>query len=845
MLHAAEAPAANHRLRGGSSRMRISSGRSEMFSSVLTDVRYGVRRLSATPGFLTVVVSTLALGIGASTAIFSAIAPILLEPLPYPQSNRLVMLTDRNVDGSPLNIAYGTHVELEARSRTFDAFAVTRRWQAALAGVGESERLAGAWVSANYFRVLGVMPAAGRNFIPSDFDADDAEAGGPQVAIVSDRLARRRLGGAPAALGSTLRLDDVPHTVIGVMPPWFENVLAPEAEIWAPLQYRQQAAFDSREWGHHLQMIGRLAPEVSIDEARHELGLIASISTQEFPRPRHASLENGLTVDALQSSITAAARPLLLGILGAVLLLLVIACANVTHLLIARGVERRGELAVRAALGADRPRLVRQLLTESALLAVLGGVLGLGIALAGIELIVALAPAGLPRIDAVRLDLPAFMFALAVTAVAGLTVGLAPALGSTRNGSRFGVHSGSRIAGGSHSVLRRGLVVTQVALALVLLAGAGLLLRSVERLLATPPGFDAANLVTMQIVATGRRFESADAVLQFFQSALGAVRALPGVIDASLTSQLPLSGYYEAYGVRFESATQQYANDGALRYTVTPEWFRAMKIPLLEGRLLDAGDRRGAQEAVLINESFARRRFGARSPIGERLRIGPDESSTDGSWRTVVGVVGDVKQTSLGLTPPDAFYVPLGQWAWVDIVQSLVVRTSGDPAALIPLVQQAIWSIDSVHPITRVATMESLLAASEAERRFALTVFALFAVAALVLAALGLYGMTAGGVAERTREIGLRAALGATPVEIGSLVVRHGMVLAGLGMLIGLAGAAVANRSLETLLYGVTPLDPVTYAAVIALLGGVSAAACWLPARRAARVDPVVALRAE
>jgi predicted permease len=466
--------------------------------ATLADLRQAVRRLRQSPSFTLVAVLTLALGIGASTAIFSAVAPILFEPLPYPNADRVVMLTDRDGAGAPLDVAYGTYIEIAERSRSFESLAVADRWQPALVGGGESERLVGEAVSAGYFGVLGVAPALGR-----DFDAADDVFRGLRVAIVSDGLAKRRFGSARAILNETIRLDDADYTVIGVMPAGFDNVLAPTAEVWTPRQYRAQAPFESAEWGHHMRMIGRLATGVSVEQARTELAAIAGSEVSEFPRPPWARFESGLIVESLQGSVTAGARPVLLAMMGAVLLLLVIACANVTNLILARSVARRSELAVRAALGAGRARLVRQLLTESLLLAFLGGAVGLGVAIAGIQGIVALAPAGLPRIDAVRLDVQAFLFALAVTTLVGLAVGLTPALRGARPNLRLDLHAGARAALGSHHVLRRALVVTEVALALVLLVGAGLLLRSVDRLLSTPPGFDTSDLITMQFVAPG------------------------------------------------------------------------------------------------------------------------------------------------------------------------------------------------------------------------------------------------------------------------------------------------------------------------------------------------------
>lgn len=810
--------------------------------ATLADFRHALRRLRQSPSFTLVAVLTLALGIGASTAIFSAVRPILFEPLPYPDADRVVVLTDRDGTGAPLAVTHGTYVEVAARSRSFEGLAASDRWQPALVGDGESERLTGELVTAGYFGVLGVVPAIGR-----DFDVSDDVFRGPRVAIVSDGFAQRRFGSARAILNETINLDEVDYTVIGVMPPGFDNVLAPAADVWAPRQFRAQAPFQSGEWGHHMRMIGRLGAGVSAEQAREELAGIGERQVEAFPRPPWALFDGGLDVESLQSSATAGARPVLLAVAGAVVLLLLIACANVTNLLLARSVGRHNELAVRAALGAGRGRLVRQLITESVVLALLGAALGLVVATVGVRAIVALAPAGLPRIDAVRLDLPAFGFALATTTLIGIVVGLAPALRATRPSLRFDLQSGPRITAASQQLLRRGLVVAEVALALVLLTGAGLLLRSVDRLLATPPGFDASNVLTMQVVATGYLDESQETTMQFFQSVLERVRGLPGVTEAAFTSQLPLSGDLDGYGLEFESASQTFPNNtaSALRYVVTPEWFRSMRIPLREGRLLGAQDRPGAPRAVLLSESLARRWFGERRAIGERMRIGGDIGQSDRPWDVVVGVVGDVKQTSLAVDSPDAFYVAMGQWSWVDAVQSLVVRTQGDPAVLVPAVKQAVWSIDAAPPIARIATMEDLLATSEAVRHFALTVFAIFAVAAIALAGLGLYGVIAGGVAERTREIGLRSALGATPARILSLVVRQGMLLAAVGVAFGLAGAVAAVRGLESLLFGVTPLDPLTYGCVITLLAVVAALACWLPAARAARIDPTVALRAD
>jgi len=817
-------------------------GWEHVVDTLFADLRHALRRLRRAPTFTVTAVFTLALGIGASTAIFSAIRPILIEPLPYPEGSRIVTLTDFSASGAPLDTTYGAYVEIDERSRSFETLAVADRWQPTLVGTGESERLSGDRVSAGYFAALGIAPATGRGFRAGDELINDA-----QNVVVSESFARRRFGSAAAVVDRTLMLDNRPHTVIGVMPAGFENVLAPGVDIWAALQYRRQAPFESAEWGHHLRMIGRLAPGVSIAAAQREVDSIAANPTDEHPRPDHASLARSLHLESLQGAVTAASRPGLLAIAGAVLLLLVLACANVTNLILARSVARRSELAVRSALGAGPGRLIRQLLTESLVLSLLGGAVGLVIAFAGVRTIIALAPADLPRLSAIGLDITAFVFAFSLAALAGLAIGIVPAFRGARASVRGDLVSGARATQGTQHVMRRSLVVIEVALAVILLAGAGLLLRSVERLLATPTGFDASNLLTMQIVATNYSARSDAEILQFFRSALDAVEAVPGVVGAAFSTQLPLSGDFDAYGVRFESDLDVDPNSagGALRYVVTPEWFRTMGIPLREGRLLGAEDRPGAPQAVVLSESYAQRLFNGRSPVGQRLKIGPEILAPERPWDVVVGVVGDVKQSSLGVTSEDAFYVALGQWIWADVVQSLVVRTDADPAAFVPAVRQAVWSVDSTPPLTRITTMDDLVAASEAQRRFVLIVLAVFAAVALALAGLGLYGVIAGSVAERLREIGVRCALGAAPRTLVSLFVRQGMILAGIGAVLGLLGAFTATRGLESLLFGVTSLDPATYLGVIAVLTVICLLASLVPAWRAANVDPTVALRSD
>jgi putative ABC transport system permease protein len=711
----------------------------------------------------------------------------------------------------------------------------------------EPQRLDGQRVTAEYFRALGVAPALGRDFHPADDRVDS-----PNVVILSDKLWRQRFGADPAILGRAITIEtsrqgesDL-YTIIGVMPKSFENVLAPSAELWAPLQYNPALPPDGKEWGHHLQMIARLAPGVSRAQAQSELDAIlpAWAAAHSAGYDSSGGPPTGFLVHSLGADITRDVRPALLAILGAVALVLLIACVNVINLLLARGAQRRGEFAMRSALGASRTRIARQLVTEGLLLAAIGGALGIAAAHATLKTLLALSPPDLPRLSAVRLDLGVFVFAGAITTLIGLAFGLFPGLHLSRNELQPAIRqtSGRTVAG--HHRTRGTLVIIEVALALVLLVSAGLLLRSVQRLFAVPPGFEPSHVLTMQVQEDGRRYDKDADRERFFTEALRRVRDLPGVQSAAFTSQLPLSGDLDTYGIEFAAYPDQ-LGEPAFRYAVTPDYFATMHIPLLRGRLLNEHDGVGAPGVVLISESLARREFPGRDPIGQRVRMGADVGHADKPWSTVVGVVGDVKQQSLAISEPDAFYTSSTQWAWADNARSLVVRTQGDPTALVPAVRAAIWSVDKDQPIVRVATMEAIVQASESQRHFALVLFEAFAIIALLLAATGIYGILAGSVTERTREIGVRSALGASPGNILALIFRQGMGLAIAGVAVGLVGAVAASRALISLLFGISPLDPVTYAGVIALLLGVAGLACLMPARRAAGIDPAITLRAE
>ena len=809
------------------------SGWENRVATVLADLRYAARQLRGNPGFTAVAGLTFALGLGAMTAIFSAVKPILFEPLPYPRAGRIAMIWEAAHDGSRNDTSFGLYSGLAERTHSFAALAVMKRWQPTMTGPGQPERFEGQRVSAAYFRTLGVAPALGRDLQP----ADD-RPGAPGVVVLSDGLWRRRFGADRGLVGRRITLDDAAWVVAGVMPRGFDNVLAPAAELWAPLQY---GLSQGRAWGHHLRMVGRLRPGAGAAAATRELNALGNAVLRERHPETYGSSGVELAALPLHEEVTRGVRPALVAVAGAVCLLLAIACVDVAGLLMARGARRRGELAVRSALGASRGRLVRQLLVESLLLAALGGAAGMAVAALGVRALLALSPRELPRAGAIHLDLTVFAFGLGLATLAGLASGLAPALGAARGDLHLGLQESSRRTAGGGRAARGSLVVAEVALALVLLVGSGLLLHSLRRMFAVAPGFDSRNLLTLQVQTSGRRFADDAATRRFFDQALEAVRRVPGVTAAAFTSQLPLSGDADVYGVHFEASDDPHADDGAFRYAVSPGYFEAMRIPLRRGRLLDDRDGLAAPAVVVLNESYAKRKFRHLDPVGRRLRVGP----ADGPWYTVAGVVGDVKQLSLAAEAADAVYVTPAQWHFADAAMSLVARTRGDAAALAPAVRQAIWSVDKDQPVVRVGTMQDVVARTAAERRFALDVFAAFALAALALAAAGIYGVLAASVAERRREIGVRAALGASRGSLVGMVLREGLALAGLGAVLGLAGAAAASRALSALLFGVSRHDPAAYLGVLALLAAVALLACGIPAWNALRVDPASTLRTE
>ena len=800
--------------------------------SFLADLRHGARVLRCAPLFTAFCTLTLGLAIGAAAAIFSVADPLLLEPLPYAKPAQLVMVWERSDEGERTNTGFTTFDDLRRAAGTLASAAAVGSWDPTLSE-GEAERLVGQRVSANFFGTLGVRPAIGR-----DFAAAEDVAGRTNVVILSHGLWQRRFGGDSSIVGGTVRLDGDPYLVAGVLPATFESVLNPAAQIWRVLGYDVSQPWACRTC-RHLRMVARVRDGVSREAAGAELNRLSAALFAEHPTDYN---EAGLLVTPMRDEVTRDVRPVLFAVLGAVGLVLLIAVVNVANLQLARAIRREGEMAIRAALGAGRARLARQFLAEGLLLAVLGGVAGVVLASLLLPALLARVPAELPRQGDIRLDGAVLAATAALTLLLGLVVGLVPAWHGGRAALFGALRDGGR-SGGGRRTLRSGLVVGEVALALVLLVGAGLLGRSLVRLLSVDTGFDARQLLTLEVQATGPAYDSASAVYANRDRLRATVAALPGVTAVATASQLPLSGSVDEYGVRVQDrpATELQIASGTDRYVVAGDFLRAMGIHLLRGRALAATDRESTPPVVVVSQSLARGLWLGEDPIGRRVQIG----GFDSPWREVVGVVGDVRHSGLDATVTQQIYVPERQWQWADAVATLLVRTAGDPAALAPTVQRVARAVDPSQPVMRLRTMEQVVAASTAQRRLALTLFAAFAGVALLLAAFGIYGVLASLVAERGREIGVRTALGATPGDTLRLVMAHGARLAGLGLLLGVAGALALGRLLQGLLYGVRPGDPLTLAAVAALLALVAGLACLIPALRALRVSPMVALRVE
>jgi putative ABC transport system permease protein len=801
---------------------------------LISDLVRAAKTLRRAPGFTLATVLILAAGLGATTAIFSVVNPILLRPLPYTKPGHLVVVWEKDADGSNSRTGYATFLDLSTESRTLESSAVMGSWLPTISGgTGDPERLAGERVSWRFFDMLGVKPVVGRSFVA----AEDAP-GQPRVVLLTYGLWQRRFGGDSSIVGNTVTLDGNAVEVVGVLPADFDDVFDPGTQIYRALAYGVTQPWACRTC-RHLRMVGRIKAGLTRDAASAELNALSERLVAEHPTDYPAA---GINLVPVQQEVTRQVRPALMSVLVAALFLLLIAAANVTSLGLARAARRTEEFAVRRALGSGRVHLVRQLLSEGLLLALGGGVAGVMIAWGTVRALVAALPMDMPRLAAVRLDSAAVLVAGLTTLALGVLVGLAP-LGVAGGRQPFDAMRGAaRLIGPRKHAGRAGIVVAEVALALMLLVGTGLLARSLLTLLSVNPGFDPDHLLTLEIQSTGSRYDDDAAVWNYHDRVREAVAAVPGVVTADVTTEIPLGGNFDGNGVHAQDKpleNPELAPSGQ-RYAVSPGYLRAMRIPVLEGRdftTADAAD--SAPKVAIVSASLARRIWGSERAIDKRIQV----SNRD--WRTVVGVAGDVRHTGLETTDLSGFYIPERQWPWADAQVVLVVRTATDPASIAPSVLRAVRSIDPTQPITNVRTGPEVIATSTARRRLALTLFAAFGLAATLLSAAGVYGVLAGAVAERRREIGIRNALGATPRRILSLVLRQGFVLAGIGLALGLGGALALSRYLSAMLFGIGPTDPLTLAATVMLLAAVALVACLVPAWRATRVDPVTALRSE
>ena len=800
------------------------------------DIRYAVRSLLKRPGFTLIAVVTLALGIGANTAIFSAINALLLKPLPFPDLDRVVAIWDKMPSRGVLHneVALANYLDWQAQNQSFEHLAVYRWWSANLTGIDTPERIQGFLVSANYLDAIGVKPIMGRNFY-----AEENQPGKDRVAIITDSLWQRRFGGDPNIINKTITINSIARTVIGVMPERFN--FPKGGEVYAPLAMNSESM--KSRGNHAYYVIGRLKPGVSIESAQADTDNITARLEQQYPETNTGW---GATVFPIVADTVREYDTALWVMMGAVGFVLLIACANVANLMLARASGRQREIALRAALGASRWRIVRQLLAESLIVALVGGALGVLVGFWGIDALRAANPGDAatfaPGWDQLGINFTVLAFTLGLSLFSGIVFGLAPALQVSKPNLNDALKEGSRQTSGSSHWLRSGLVVFEIAISLVLLVGAGLLARSFLSLLRTNPGFNPDHVLTMNIVLPGAKYKEEPQCAAFYNDLVQRVNAQPGVTSAAAVNYLPLGGSNssDAYLVEGEpEPVPGQENEG--RYRVcTPDYFGTMGIPIIKGRGFTEQDKAGAPPVVIVNETLARKHWPGENPIGKRIRFyGPPERA---QWKEIVGVVEDVKhELNLPVTPD--YYLPYAQDSWNAMV--LVARTSVDPASLAGALRKQVWAIDKDQPVFDVKTMQEVRSTSVAVYSFSSVMLAIFAVLALLLASVGIYGVMAFAVTQRTQEIGIRMALGARAADVLKLVVKHGMKLALIGTGLGLAGSWAVTRFIQKLLVGVQPTDLLTFSVVSAFLLAAAFIACYLPARRATKVDPLEALRYE
>jgi predicted permease len=819
------------------------------------DLRLAIRTLTARPLALIAAIVTLTIGIGANVAMYAVVSGVLLAPLPYRDADALVAVRETGVGGADSGtMGYLTFTDLRARATSFTDLVAASQSIATLAGGGhDAERVNVMRASRAYFDMIGAAPALGRTFT----EAEDKPGAARRVMILSDAIWRRRFNADPSVIDRVVELSGIPFKVIGVLPATYQDLVAARlyqgAEIWTPLGYDPAAAFACRTC-RHLRVFGRLAPGVTADQATIEANRLFDAFERETPKDYSQA---GADVKPLGDLFLGPVRPVLLTLWAGVAALLLVACGNVAHLLMLRASERSEEIAVRTALGVSRTRLVRQFLTESILLAVAGGAAGMAVAWAAVRLVATEGPDQIPRLAQAAMTVDVVLVGVALTLASGVIFGLLPLRQVLRHAAgglrRSGVRSTDTAAAWRS---RATLITANVAIAVLLLVGSGLLVRSLGGLLAVAPGVDASGVLTFNIFASGERFRQAatlppdeqnrleiTAAVQYYEDVLSKIRALPGVTDAAATTLLPLGGNVDQYGFhvhgRATGGTRESEAPSADRFVVTPGYFSALRIRLVRGRLLEERDRQGAESVAVINETAAREVFAGEDPLGRRVSLGPANAPP----RTIVGIVNDVRHGGLDAEVFPQVYVPLGQWAWAETGLAVVVRTTGDPAALARPVREVVRGVDAMQPVTNMRPYTGVVAASIGTRRFAATLLTVFAATTIVMAMVGLYGSLGVMVAQRRRELGVRLALGATAARVRRLVLANGLRPVAVGLFAGALLAAVSVGALESMLYRVRPLDAVTFLGAAAALAACAVVACLIPAARAARIDPATTLR--
>jgi len=803
----------------------------------IQDIRFGIRMLAKKPIFSIIAVITLALGIGANTAIFSVVNGVLLRPLPFKEPDRLMMIRETKLPQFPeFSVAPGNFLDWKKQNTVFERLVAFKYSSLNVVGTGDPERLGALNVTDGFFAMLGAQPQLGRDFL-----AEEDQVGHNNVVILSHGLWQRRFGGDPKILNQTITLNRQAYSVIGVMPAAFhfgsgEN----ELDLWTPMAFSQEQT--ENHGGHGLATIGQLKPGITVDQARAEMSAIAARLAAQYP----VDIGWDVKVMPLLEFSVRSIKPALLVLLVAVVFVLLIACANVANLLLARAAGRQKEIATRTSLGASRWRIVRQLLTESLLLSLLGGAVGLALAKWGMDLLLALAPPDLPRLNNVSLDGRALVFTAAITMLTGVIFGLVPALQSSKPNLNETMKDAGRgsTEGGRRQRIRSTLVVLEVAAALVLLVGTGLMIRSFWQLQKVDPGFNPDNALTAQISLPKTKYPEESQQVAFFQELIERVATLPGVQSAGAGHVVPLTGndFVLAFEIDGRPPLPPGATQSTNYYSVSADYFKAMGIPLRRGRVFTERDTKDSPRVAVINETMAKKMFPDEDPIGKRITF-DNRQKGNPEWFEIVGVVGDVKQYGLDQATTMQTYEPYIQQTFP--YMTLVVRTTSDPTNLASVIRGEVLKLDKEQPTTNFKTLNEFFSISIAQQRFSVVLLGVFAVVALVLAAVGIYGVLSYAVTQRTHEIGIRVALGAGRRDVMRLVVGQGMLLTVIGVGCGLGAAFALTRLMASLLFGVTATDKATFASVAILLLAVALLACYIPARRATKVDPLVALRYE